>query len=116
MEELARKRPGRPRKPVDVPATAAEAQSPANHDDGVGETGSAGHSALADDAGQAENGLGWDAFCLKVDAVVRSHGHDFVKAAVFPEPQADVIESEYAVPVQAGPVGLVNIHNQTLPL
>jgi hypothetical protein len=114
MEELPGKRQYRKRKPVDVPATSAEAQSPANHNDGVGETGGAGHSALADDAGQVENGLGWDAFCLKVDAVVRSHGHDYVRLATFPEPQAGVIESEYPVPVQAGPVGLVNIHNQTL--
>jgi len=49
-----------------------------------------------------------------VDAIVRSHGHDYVRLATFPEPQADVIESEYPVPVQAGPVGLVNIHNQTM--
>jgi len=58
--------------------------------------------------------MGWDAFCLKVDAIVRSHGHDYVRLAMYPEPQADVIESEYPVPVQAGPVGLVNIHNQTM--
>ena len=58
--------------------------------------------------------MGWDAFCLKVDAIVRSHGHDYVRLATFPEPQADVIESEYAVPVQSGPVGVVNIHNQTM--
>ena len=116
MEELARKRPGRPRTPVDVPATVAEAQGATNQHDGVGETGGAGLAAFAVDAGQAQDGLGWDAFCLKVDAMVRSCGRDYVKAAVFPEPQADVIESEYTVPVQAGPVGLVNIHNQTLPI
>lgn len=114
MEELPRKRPGRPRKSVDVPATVAETESATDQHDGIGQAGGAGHSAQPDDAGQAQDGMGWDAFCLKVDAIVRSHGHDYVKAAAFPEPQADVIESEYTVPVQVGDPAVITIHNQTL--
>lgn len=114
MEELPRKRPGRPRKSVDVPATVAKTESATDQHDGIGQAGGAGHSAQPDDAGQAQDGMGWDAFCLKIDAMVRSCGRDYVKAAFYPEPQAEQIESEYTVPVSAGPESVMNIHNQII--
>ena len=116
MEEIPRKRPGRPRKSVDVPATVAETESATDQHDGIGQAGGAGHSALADDAGKAQDGMGWDAFCLKVDAIVRSHGHDYVRAAKYPAPVADVIQSEYPVLVEVGEPAVINIHNQTISI
>ena len=113
MEEQPSKRRGRPRKVVVRTDDGAEVQGATDQHDGNGQAGGDGHPAQANPAGQAEAG-DWLTFVAKVDAFVCTRGTDYVAAAIHPAPLAAVIESQYPVAVEVGPVGIRNKHGQLM--
>lgn len=60
--------------------------------------------------------MSWDAFTAKVLDIANARGHDFVKTATHPSPEADGIDAWYAIQVEVGPAGYVTKHGQRYEL
>ena len=115
MEELTRKRRGRPPKSLAVSKAAGEtAREPAIHD-GDGQAGAAGPAAQGVSEGSAAGG-DWLTFVAQVKEYIAHKGNGYVLAASHPEPVSDSIEGEYVVPVKTGQRGVVNIHGHLLSI
>ena len=115
MEEQPSKRRGRPRKVVVLPADDAKVSPAPDHDDGNGQARSDGHPAQANAARPPEVS-DWLMFIDAVDKAVRSNGHAYVSAALYPSPVAPVIASEYDVPVIVGEPAIRTKHGQILTI
>ena len=85
MEEQSRPRRGRPRKVVDVPATAEQAESQPNQHDGNGEAGAVGNGAQVRVAPPDD----WSVYASRVIARQMSVGD--VRTIWHPVPPTDIL-------------------------
>ena len=95
MEELTRKRLGRPRKAVAVPDASTEGKEQPSDNLGDGEVGGVQSEARAIDGRQGES---WSEFVSKLtDPLLRKVWH--------PNPETTLIQREHAafLPVEIGP-------------
>lgn len=97
MDEQPIKRPGRPRKVVDVSPDAAQAESTADQHDGNGGNGEVGLATQAEPLRQSP----WDAFVCRVIDKHNRNGRSFNKVS-HPNPEASVIHGVWDIAVEVG--------------
>lgn len=91
MEEITRKRPGRPRKALADAVSGAEAGTDASDDAGDGQVSDAGPAAPADAGGPGEK-LDWPGLAAHIRAL---HGPEHQIATVWhPQAYGDVLDTQ----------------------
>ena len=102
MDEQPSKRRGRPRKVVDLPASAPEGEDASSDNLGNGEAGGDRIESPAQYAGSAE---GWMGFVDRLKAMTYHPNRIEVRIAYHPAPKSELIIANWSIPVKEGPIG-----------